>query len=140
MVTGALIATYVSNPISMSILSILSHFIIDSLPHYGQPYKDRNSLFWNIVRIDIIMIGSLIVYLFFYSNLYILAGAFFGILPDLAWVYRFSVSEKFGSLPPKPLNRINKFHSKIQTLEKKNGYFIEIIWALPVSVILFSRI
>gem|GEM_PF-3706801 len=49
--------------------------------------------------------------------------------PDLLWIYRFTVEEKFGKLTPTKGNRFIQFHVNIQKYERIWGGFVEVFYA-----------
>ena len=134
--TGAVIVAIISVPVIALPLAFLSHFALDTLPHFGEIYNKRKALSKSIWIIDAVLLTFLLVGLIISTNWLLLAGALLALSPDFAWVYRFVVSEKFGKLPPKPTNRFNKFHAGIQKLETKQGLVVEILWFMSFSVIL----
>jgi hypothetical protein len=137
--TGAVIVSVVSIPFIALPMAFLSHFALDSLPHFGEPFGNRNKFSKSIWTIDGILLFLFISFLVITNNWLALAGAVLAISPDFAWIYRFVFAEKFGKLAPKPTNKFNRFHENIQKLEFKKGIIIEIIWFI-LFVYLFSSI
>ena len=138
--TGAVIVSVVSVPIIALPLVFVSHFVLDSLPHYGAPFGSRDRFSKNVWTVDGILLLTFIFFLVISSNWFVLAGALLAVSPDFAWIYRFVVAEKFGSLPPKPANKFNTFHANIQKLEFKKGIIVEILWLLAIIILLNSVI
>jgi hypothetical protein len=136
--TGAIIVTIISVPVIGLPLAFVSHFVLDSLPHYGAPYGSRDKNMTAVWIIDAITLAILLGLLVFSGNWLVLTGALVAISPDIAWVYRFIVLERFGKLPPKPANKFNQFHSRIQKYEFKKGIFIEIVWTIIFSLVLLN--
>jgi len=136
--TGAIIVTITSVPIVGVPLAFLSHFVLDSLPHYGAPYGTRSRFSTTVWGVDAVTLAVLFVLLVFSSSWLALIGALVAISPDTAWVYRFVIDEKFGKLPPKPANRFNQFHSGIQKYEFKEGIVIEVIWTVIFGLVLLN--
>lgn len=136
--TGVGIAILTKNPFVALPLAVLSHYILDSLPHYGfKVWEQRNigvfkKIFRTMLVLDLIVFSIFILFLI-KNNVpawYYLAGIF-GYLPDLAWWYIWLIPEKFGTVRAE-LNFINRFHSKIQKYERLWGVIPETIYGLVV--------
>ena len=108
-ITGATIGVLTGNPILAFFLSWLSHYVLDSLPHFDQgsfyvkkdkgpawvgiKYSEKDDKFrqgkrdWTILFLDFILAAVLGLYLLFNfpTNLWILLifGGLGGILPDI---------------------------------------------------------
>src|SRR3990167_5252446 len=91
---GATIGASSDNLTYIIILAFLSHFILDSLPHFDWgmwhnyqdfSWKDMKVRDYLLETFDILMLLILALYLWYNlgRNNYILIGAFFGILVDL---------------------------------------------------------
>lgn len=108
--TGAVIGKNIENPFLIIILSLIIHYLMDTLKH-GE-YLDRNSTtketFWKVF-LDL-SIGLSVIALILYYNLNtfnifnILLGAFFSMFPDLLTFLYWKVNIKF-------LEKIFKFHA-----------------------------
>lgn len=131
--TGALIAGVVGNPIVFVPLALSSHFVLDSLPHFGEDYKKRTKLSSGVWVTDAILLAAGLGVLTVTSNWLIMIGAFAAISPDLAWIFRFVFAEKWGSLPPKEFNKLNAFHAGIQKFETRKGIYIEVVWFIGAA-------
>lgn len=138
--TGAVIATVILNPIILIPVAFASHFVLDSLPHFGEVIGKRNTLSKTVWAIDGVVLVAILLFLVVTSNWLILLGAMMAISPDGAWIYRFVVSEKLGKLAPKPTNRFNSFHENIQKFESRKGLIVDIAWFIVFTTILTSRI
>lgn len=136
--TGAVIATVISVPIIALPLAFSSHFVLDVLPHFGEKPGKRKRLSKSVWSVDVILLIFFLLILAFTSNWLALLGAVLAISPDFAWIYKFMVDERFGSLPPKPENRFNSFHSGIQKYETRRGIVFEIVWFVLLSSILIK--
>ena len=136
--TGAVIVTAVSVPLIALPLAFMSHFVLDSLPHFGESYVNRKKISKIIWTIDLVFLFLFLAGLTVTGNWLLLTGALLAISPDLAWIYRFIVDEKFGKLHPKPTNRFNSFHISIQKYESKRGIFVEIAWFVIFIIILIK--
>ncbi len=138
--TGAVIAAVISEPAIALPLAFASHFALDSLPHFGLPgeqSKAHPGLFRRMMHIDIFMqIMLFVLWALFVRKIVILAGALLAMSPDIAWVYRFVVSERWGRLPAKPKNLFNRLHSVIQWGEFAAGWRIEAVWFIGMGSLL----
>ena len=125
--TGVGIAIITKNPYIALPLATSSHYLLDSLPHYGR----------TMLVIDVFVFVLLLNFLIEASvpNWYYLAG-FFGYLPDVAWIYIWIGPEKFGTIKSTRENAINKFHSNIQRFERVWGIIPEIIYGLVMFSLL----
>lgn len=141
--TGALIVSVVSAPIIGLPLAFASHFVLDSLPHYGKDVGGISKLTKTLWLIDLIAVPTLVLTLLFsgmQDRYLFIAGIVAAVSPDFVWVYRLFIKEKFGTIPPGPKNKFNQFHSNIQKYEFKNGVFIEVAVTLCLTLLIFKRV
>jgi hypothetical protein len=137
--TGAAIGATIGHPILALPIAFVSHFILDALPHFGQDYEKRTTIFKVVVSFDVLLITTLFGYLVGQAQWLALAAAILAMSPDFPWIYRFTIVEKFGSLPKHPLNKFNQFHVDIQKLESRAGVAVDALWFVSFVYIL-SRI
>jgi F0F1-type ATP synthase assembly protein I len=139
-VTGAIIALVVGEPLAALPLAFLSHFVLDTLPHYGEREAEdeytRSRLSWSIVIIDAALGVSFAVWLLANQYFLLLAGALAAFLPDVVWMYRL-VRYKLTDYM-KPRNRFSRFHERIQR-EYEWGVLIELVY-LVCAMILFNQL
>ncbi len=144
MLTGAVVAVKTSNPLLGLVFAFLSHFILDIIPHKDYDIegdvKKADSwswlVFWHSAIKIIIdsLLGVLIILFLFKSDwsilLIALAGAFFGILPDITTFlyYRLGVKNGFW-------RTFQNFHEKIQ-----QWYFNEKIKNQPLVLGILSQV
>jgi hypothetical protein len=138
---GAVIAKYFPSLWPVIILSLLSHFIIDIIPHKDTPSSISKSFKKSYSKFkltktavfselsDIIPSLILIFYLFLkFNSLLMLISVFFSLLPDIVKVFYFT---------PVKNNKIFKgymdFHNNIQT---ELSWFWGIITQIIVAIIL----
>ena len=145
--TGAVIALAVRQPALAIPLAFASHFVLDSLPHFGI-YEDdvlkrnRHWLFRTVTSIDIPL---MLVLLFVAPHLaakklawgVVLAGMLAAIAPDSVWVYRFFNEIKTQQW--RPGSRYSRFHQAIQWFEQPIGLIVEVIW-LGLMSLVFARL
>lgn len=138
---GVGIAVVFKNPLLVIPMAFASHFILDIMPHFGLAVgsKNRGTILLRTAIIDASLVAfAVILTSVNYPIWYILAGLT-AMSPDFAWIYRFTIEEKFGRLDPKPSNTFNTWHYSIQKLEFTWGFLIEIIVAVTLFTLLFMR-
>lgn len=137
--TGVGIAVATNNPYIALPLSLASHYALDSLPHYGfKDYESRNKhIFFFMIVVDLIIFALIIKNLINWSipTWYFIAGLF-AYLPDFAWYYSWTVTEKFGSLAPNHRSRLNNFHINIQKYERLWGIVPEIVYGTTLYILI----
>ena len=144
--TGVGIAVLTKNPYIAFPLALVSHYVLDSLPHYGfKIWDQRNQGKFKIVFRTMLVLDVILFSLFFNfllsSNVpswYYFAGLF-AYLPDLAWWYIWAIPEKFGTVRAE-LNFINRFHSNIQKFERLWGVIPETVYGLVVFMFIKGAI
>lgn len=134
-VTGAVVGKLLPLPLAIPV-AFASHFLLDALPHFGEIFEKRKKLSRSIWIIDITMTACFLSFLFFAQQWTLLVCALVAMSPDFAWVYRFTVSERFGALPPRPANKFNTWHARIQRYESRKGLLLEIIWLFTLTILL----
>lgn len=133
--TGSLIGKILPLPLSIPV-AFMSHFLLDSLPHFGEVFDRRKRLSKFIWTLDICASALFVCFLIYQKEFSVLAAAIAAMSPDLAWIYRFAIQEKFGKLPPRPENRFNSWHVRIQRYESRLGIAFELFWLSSVILIL----
>ena len=139
--TGSIIGFSIGNPIAIPI-AFASHFVLDSLPHYGDRSRSEVEVhnskeFKVLLVIDAILCGLLVIVLGISgADNWQLAGlcAFAAASPDLFSIPRFkrSITEKKEYVG----NAFQRFHKKIQWGEKPWGKYVEFFWFSASVVIL----
>ena len=142
--TGALIALIVKQPALSLPLALLSHFVIDAIPHYGYgslPLKVRDiqkhflgkqiadtyfalGLFW------------LVPYLLRHQQAPIITSLcmLVAFIPDAVWSYQYVMAQRRGSY--NPWNWFTRLHKAIQWCERPWGIYVEIIWFKGIVAVL----
>ncbi len=140
-VTGAVIALAVKQPVLSVVLAFCSHFVLDALPHFGfsswQERQKHKNLFNTVVWFD--CIAALITILLLVINGapgLVYAAGLAAYAPDLVWVYRFIIRERMGTKGPGPNGLFSRFHASIQTRERPSRFYAEIAWLIGVSWLL----
>jgi len=136
MLTGAVIAAMVREPLLVVPLAVLSHFVLDAFPHFGVEESDtleRNNhpLFRAVLTLDLLVLFTALIFvpILFHGAVQwwvLLLGMLMAWIPDAVWLVHF-YHDKKGHLR-KPPNRLTRFHQKIQWFEHPPGIVTEIIW------------
>lgn len=138
-ITGAIIGAAIHQPLLALSLAFISHFVLDSLPHFGGKELLKNKRkFLSILGTDVfaaslVLIGIAITQPDNWPL--ILACAILAASPDLMWFSHFVRDMR--NRPKRPFNIVERFHSRIQWGERLWGWPIEIAWfacALPVFI------
>ncbi len=135
-VFGAVIAAAIPHPYVALPLALVSHFLLDSLPHFGTTSLNE---FLKVFFGDGILILVFFTILFVKQPIHwqlLAISAFVAMSPDLMWMPNALRVAK--GIPRKKLNGIMKFHKNIQWGERPWGLAIEIPWLIVFSYILVS--
>jgi len=129
---GGLIAKYLPLPVALP-LALGSHFLLDTLPHYGIPHADRDkSPLWKVVFIaDFFATLGLWYIPIHYHHLAWGWGGLAAVLPDFIWVGRVIRTRSFDLSNNQ--SWFTKWHARIQGYERPWGIWVE----LPVAAFLF---
>ena len=125
---GSLIAISMqSHPAVALCVAPFSHFLLDALPHFGDPFLDlRSKKFFKILSIDAFLaVISTLIIAFVWSEIIflVIACAFLAASPDLMWIYYKYINE-----PNAKKHKLARFHTWIQWSETPKGAFIELSW------------
>lgn len=143
MLAGAVVAVSIQHPLLIAPVAIVSHFVLDALPHFGvhrddSAKRNKHPLFQYILAVDIALTIAMMALLpsvmrGAVSGWVLLLGMTFAFLPDVVWVQHF-----FGGLRNKQLqlSRISRFHGKIQWGERSWGVAIEVVFFGALAVLL----
>lgn len=144
--TGAVVAISVKNPLLAISLSYLSHFAIDALPHFGPPgikglVESINHRAFRVgVALELLLLAPVILLIFHLTSgitpaWLLVTCMLVADLPDILWVpiYLYEVKQQ----TPKTLGPIAKFHGQIQK-HSYWGIMTEIIWFAGMLIILFK--
>jgi len=138
---GGIIGATVATPVALP-LAFASHFLLDALPHYGIDEGVERSKDW-VWKVDAVLIAIFAIYMYsasFDVRLWAIASAVAAVSPDFAWIYRFSVKERFGKTKPQETkNKFNQFHADIQKHESKDLLWVEAV-VLIVLIGVFGNI
>ena len=134
-VTGAVIAAAIPNPLLALPAAVLSHFILDMLPHYGS--KDQTSRnFLYVLAGDLAVTLSLLVSIAILqpdSYLLLVAAGALAASPDIIWL-PYWIAEMKGETRQR--GRLAKLLGDIQRFEKPWAMPIEAVWFLTFTAFL----
>ena len=129
---GGLIARLLPLPIALP-MALASHFVLDTLPHYGIDQKQRDrSKFWKLFFIiDAFATLGLAIYAIQQKHYAMFLGGLIATAPDYFWVIIIIKKRSFNL--SSQTNWFTKWHAGIQKLERPWGLWIE----LPLTAVLF---
>ena len=138
--TGALVGLVVREPFVALPVAYLSHYLLDSLPHYAPNMPAarlfRSRFFETMLVSDalfcVLLVGILVLV---QPEHWLLASAcaFVATLPDMFWINQFWSSRQ---KKPWKAGLHSKFAAKIQWFERPIGAFVEVAWFTGAVVLL----
>lgn len=137
---GALIGLTVKEPLLIIPIALASHFIMDTLPHFGfKPGGIGNALKYKLTYyaqgIDILSL-LVLLYLVRGQAFIVFVGMFFAFLPDIVNISRyFLIERKHPNVAYDPLTR---FHKKIQWCERPWGLIVDSLVSVVLLVIIYE--
>lgn len=140
-VAGAIIAVSLPQPAIALPLALVSHLVLDALPHYGETNR-RSWLgrhFDLILFVDAILCALFMLAIVVFQPAYtllIIACGVVAVAPDLLWL-PYYLADKRGQV--RHSTQLAEFLKWIQWGERPWGIYIEIVW-LIASVALFISI
>lgn len=136
--TGAIIALVVKRPELALPMALVSHFVLDSLPHYGVPTERRRvyKSFYRLLASDAILVPTLLIALLLSHHYLAFWCAILAVSPDVVWAPRFLKEHLFEAAPSLPADPFSRFHKKIQWGERPWGWSIEICWSICAVTVL----
>ncbi|HSX53358.1 MAG TPA: hypothetical protein VLF90_03240 [Patescibacteria group bacterium] len=138
--TGALIAVVVHNPVVALPAAFLSHFALDVLPHFEIAKPKFNSNLYKFRLLGDIAGASLVLLVLLImqpANVWlILTCSVLSASPDLMWIPDFVAANAH---KPKPkYGPIRRFHHGIQWYQRPSGVVVEIAWCVSMVALLNS--
>lgn len=129
---GAIIGRFVPLPFAIP-LAFASHFVMDSLPHYGIPQKKRDkSKAWKIIyAVDFVFAWSLAGLAISQQHYAMFACGLIACSPDFLWVFRVLKTGSYNL--GNNHSKFTMWHVKIQRYERPWGIYLE----LPLAFVLF---
>ncbi len=130
---GAIVGLTVKQPYLVAPIAFASHFVCDSLPHFG---RVKNMKHWDRTFTTILFIDAtacftaLAIILLTWPTLWQAAvvGMFFAALPDFTWLI-------FGKRKL-PKNAFYRFHSWLQWGERPYGWIYELLYCALFILVL----
>lgn len=136
--TGALVAVAIDKPAIALPAALLSHFVLDAVPHWD--YKFKNVFHKQAaIMIDMTLTLWLLVVLaasFHASARLIIAGGFLGILPDAVWLPEIVQGKPIPMNRKTPLHYLRRLNAWFQWSESPNGKYVEIAWFIATLSLL----
>jgi len=140
--TGATIGLLVANPLIALPAALLSHFICDSLPHFGSsdPQLLQRRWFSQLLLIDaavcMVLVGVLAFNHPFHWPLAAVC-AFVATSPDLMWLKKYVRARRHRpAITERSL--LLSFHSQIQWFQRPIGSLVEVAWFAGLGTILVT--
>lgn len=138
--TGAIIGLSVANPLIALPAALISHFVLDIIPHYGnnKPGFIASKKFKAMLGIDALLCMLLVIFLgISQPQHWILAAvcAFVAALPDFLWIPKFLAARAQKTYNP---TRFDAFAARIQWFQRPIGGFVEAVWLKTSVSILVS--
>jgi hypothetical protein len=143
-ITGAIIGLVVSDPLVAVPVSVLSHYIMDAIPHHGEAVKTmsdknkwiRSNRFRNLIYADAILCAILVLILALTRPFHwVLAAvcAFGAAAPDLL-----SINHYQKALEHKKWKSgwYTTFAGKIQWFERPIGALVEVAWFIAAVIVI----
>ncbi len=130
-VTGAIIGLTVANPVAAVVAALLSHFILDMIPHFGSDEDFISTMKFRVMLVvDALLCVALVIFLAWQQpSHWLLAAicAFVATSPDFLWIPMFRAANQGKEYV---LKGFYKFASDIQWFARPIGGFVEAIWLI----------
>lgn len=141
--TGAVVAAAINQPVIALPAALLSHFAIDSLPHWnywvpGQR-RFRKWVIYSDMLFSLGLLGILAIAVTDTQWWLIIAGGLLAISPDMMWFPYLILGKNTPADTGSLLHRLRRFHLRIQWSETSPGLFIEMAW-LALMLNLFFQV
>ncbi len=138
-VTGAAVGAAIGNPFLALPAALLSHLVLDIIPHAGDERVHKGSARFKIeLLVDAALSAGFLLALALLQPpgwQLLIACGILGAAPDLLW-FPYWVWELQGT--PRKLDPVGRFLAWIQWSEKPWGYYVEGIWLISSVVVFFS--
>jgi hypothetical protein len=130
--TGAAIGLAVQQPLLVLPLAILSHFVLDAIPHFDhEVYRHGSKYFMRIMICDgLLAVGSIIALMIFFpaAAWAVVLGALGATLPDFLWPIYYNNGRR--------KHWYFTFHTVIQWFERPPGLLVEASYLIFICVVL----
>ncbi|MEX1995189.1 MAG: hypothetical protein WD887_00215 [Candidatus Saccharimonadales bacterium] len=138
--TGGLVAVAIGKPVLALPAALVSHFLIDMLPHWNYQVPGGPKLRPILIGIDMLASAAVLIFIGLglgtETKLFI-AGGILGIVPDLMWAPYILHSRPAPMDKKTPLHMVRRLHLKIQWNESTRGLVVEMAWLLLMLLLIF---
>lgn len=134
--TGAAIGLSLQKPVLIIPAALLSHFVLDVIPHFGghPVYEWGHRHFFKVIAFDALMCIAVIVGLFVLAPQHAwlgVLGVVFAMLPDLSLIHYYTKG--------KPKHWFHNFHLGIQWFERPPGLLVEAAYLFFILAIILTN-
>jgi hypothetical protein len=139
--TGAVIAVAVKQPVLVLPLAFASHFVLDALPHFGIDYHDRHLFpsFKRVLGVDLSLLPLVMIGVpFLLHSWLVFAAMLLAVIADTIWFGKFYLDWRKGVKFQLPQDRFSRFHKRIQWGERPWGWWVELVWAVLSTGLLIA--
>jgi hypothetical protein len=143
--TGAIIGLAIKEPALALPLAFVSHFVLDSLPHYGIEYAKRKQFpaFKRILSFDAVITPLAIILIHHEAHSWLVFGTMvLAVTPDFGWFIKYAYDKHKRTPFSLPRDPFSRFHKRIQWGERPDGIGmgIELIYAILASAIILALV
>lgn len=137
--SGALIGLSVTNPVLALPLALVSHFALDTVPHFGLRFYEsekKRKFFHRYLLVDASLLAVIIISLYLAgAGWLVFACLFLAGCPDFVQAYKYIFQPEFRARPTQE-HWFTRFHKNIQKSETLEGLYIEIPLAIIFSLLI----
>ena len=141
-ITGILIASVVKEPLLALPIALISHLVLDMLPHYGgKKLSQKSKSFKIMLAVDCGVAASILLLVAAAQPTGWLLMVSCGILaasPDLLWLPNWLRTLSGKKL--KPRNKLENFLGRIQWCERSWGWMVEVVYYAAALTLLVPRL
>lgn len=137
--TGAIIGLAVGEPLIAVPAAIASHFVMDTVPHFGERTDSWTSPVFKILLLaDVVLCPVLVLLIFLYKPKHWLLAI---VCAAAASSVDFVLAKRYlrvirGGKRGEAENAIEAFHNRIQWFQKPPGALVEVTWAIACVALL----
>lgn len=135
--TGIVIALIFKRPEIAIPLALLSHFLLDMVPHSFVPVERKKLFTWYLLIEAISMTAITIICMVIFSDMWLLIGicAIMAFLPDFLWPFYYN-----GALrTTRFFKSFYMFHKWIQWSETYRGWLVEVLYFAVLIIFITTR-
>jgi hypothetical protein len=137
--TGAILGLALANPVALP-LAVVSHYVMDGLPHHDWHNPDFKSLSYRIVLlVDVLLCVALTVVITLKHPAdwwVVVLSAFLAASPDFMWLGDFFSTRGWQPQSVKRRHAAVRLHAWVQWFHKPLGLVVEAAWALAAIIVL----